>query len=207
MISKTNTNMAIGSAIGTGISILIFGVTIFIPKLAMFAYGSSIGIAICFLIMVISNDSFVTDRNKMFSNISKSFAIIYCTLVSIVYYTQISFVRLGSPSSEVLSIVAYSPPKTAYFALDILGYFFMSLSVLFLSFTIIENRLLKTSLTIMGIWGMTCVTVPLLPFLYENSDTSSDIFGVIVLSLWSILFIPISILLVLYFYKNGKIAQ
>lgn len=207
MLSKTNKYMAIGSAIGTGISILIFGITIFIPKLTMWAYGSSIGIAICFLIMVVSNDSFVSDRNRMFSNLSKSFAIIYCTLVSIVYYTQISFVRLGSPTTEVLSIVAYSPPKTAYFALDILGYFFMSISVLFLSFTIIGNRLLKTSLILMGLWGMTCVIVPLLPFLYANSDSSSDIFGVIVLSLWSILFIPISILLALYFHKNSKASQ
>jgi hypothetical protein len=207
MLTETNSKLAIWSAIGTGICVLFFGVTIFIPNLKMLAYGWSIGIAICFLIMVISNDAFVTENNRIFSNLSKSFAIIYCTLICIVYYTQISFVRLGSPSTEVLSIVAYSPPKTAYFALDILGYFFMSISVLFLSFTVEGNRLLKTSLLIMGIWGLTCVIVPLLPFLYENSDKESDIFGVIVLSLWSILFIPLSVLLAMNFHKNGKISQ
>jgi hypothetical protein len=199
--------MAIWSAIGTGISVLAFGITIFIPKLTMWAYGSSIGIAICFLIMVISNDAFVSDNNRFFSNLSKSFATIYCTLICIVYYTQISFVRLGSPSAEALSIVAYSPPKTAYFALDILGYCFMSMSVLFFAFTIVGNRLLKTSMIIVGVWGITSIIVPLLPFLYENSDSSSDVFGVIVLSLWSILFIPISVLLALYFHKNSKAAQ
>lgn len=207
MINKTTTSLAIGSAIGTGISILLFGITIFIPSLTMLAYGSSIGIAICYLIMVVTNDTFVSEGNAIYSSLSKCFAIIYCTLVCIVYYTQISFVRLGAPSAEVLSIVAYSPPKTAYFALDILGYFFMSFSVFFLSFTIAGNRLLKTSLIIMGIWGMTCIVVPLLPFLYENSDSSSDNFGLVVLSLWSILFIPISVLLAKYFHKIGKVTK
>ena len=111
MISKANAKMAVWSAIGTGICVLFFGVTIFIPKLTMLAYGWSIGIAICFLIMVISNDAFVSDNNRLFSKLSKSFAIIYCTLICIVYYTQISFVRLGSPSPEVLSIVSYSPQR------------------------------------------------------------------------------------------------
>lgn len=136
IINKTVSRFAIMSAIGTGVSVLIFGISIFIPKLNM---------------------------------------------------------------------IAYAPPKTAYFVLDILGYFFMSVSVFFLSFTISNNRLLKTSLIAVGVYGMTCIVVPHLPFLYQTSGSSQDAFGVTVLSLWSILFVPISILLAICFRKNGTV--
>ena len=203
MITTSVKKMAIWSAISTGLFVLLFGITIFIEKLTMFAYASSIGIAISFLIMTISNEYFTSSEKSIHAKIAKSFAVIYCVLVCIVYYIQISFVRLGSPSPEALSIVAYAPPRTAFFALDILGYFFMSLSVLFLSFSIDTNKLLKTSLLIMGLWGAGCIVVPLLPFLYEASDDSSDIFGIIVLALWSILFIPLSLMLARH-YSNFK---
>ncbi len=199
MINKSVKQIAIWSALLTGFFVLLFGITIFIERLTMFAYASSIGIAISFLIMTISNSYFTPEDRNIHARIARSFAVIYCVLACMVYYVQISFVRLGSPSPDALSIVAYAPPRTAFFALDILGYFFMSLSVLFISFTIINNRLLKTSLLIMGLWGTSCIVVPLLPFLYESTDSSSDVFGIIVLALWSILFIPLSILLARYY--------
>jgi hypothetical protein len=124
--------------------------------------------------------------------------------VCIVYYTQLSFVRLGSPSPEALSIVAYTPPQTAFFALDILGYFFMSLSVFFLGLTMDTGLLLRNLLMAMGLWGGTCIVVPLLPFFYEQSDSSSDAVGIIALSLWSILFFPLMIMLAKHFRQQSK---
>lgn len=188
MIPEQDSAMAVKSAIGTSISVLMFGVAIFVPEWAMFAYASSMGIAICFLSLTIANESFTS--SKMYARLSIAFAIIYCTLVCIVYYTQLSFVRLGSPSPEALSIVAYTPPRTAFFALDILGYFFMPLSVFFLGLTMDTGLLLRKLLMSMGLWGGTCIAVPLLPFFYEQSDSSSDAVRIIALFLWSILFFP-----------------
>ena len=194
--------MAVKSAIGTSISVFIFGVAIFVPEWAMIAYASSMGIAICFLCLTVANESFA--GSKMYARLSIAFAIIYCTLVCIVYYTQLSFVRLGSPSPEALSIVSYVPPRTAFFALDILGYFFMSLSVFFLGLTMHTDLLLRKLLVAMGLWGGICIAVPLLPFFYEQSNSSSDTVGILALSLWAILFCPLMIMLAKHFGQQSK---
>lgn len=206
MIPEQDFAMAVKSAIGTSIFVFMFGVAIFVPKWDMFAYASSMGIAICFLSVTIANESFVISSKRMYSRFSIAFAIIYCTLVWIVYYTQLSFVRLAaSPSSkEVLSIVAYTP-GSAFFALDILGYFFMSLSVFFLALTMDTALLLRKLLMAMGLWGGTCIAVPLLPFFYEQQQSNdSDAVGIIALSLWSILFCPLMIMLAKHYREQGK---
>ena len=117
----------------------------------------------------------------------------------IVYYTQLSFLRMGSPSPEALSILKYTP-GSAFFAIEILGYFVMSLSVLCLGLTITDGLLRKLFVG-MGIWGGTCIVVPLLPFMYESdSSSSADAFGFTASFLWAVLFFPLMIMLARYYY-------
>jgi hypothetical protein len=52
------------SSLSTGFFILLFGVTLFTEKLTMYAYASSMGIALSFLIMTIAHDYFTDSKTK-----------------------------------------------------------------------------------------------------------------------------------------------
>lgn len=201
MLNRTNINVGIISAAGAGLCTVLFAIFIIIGA-DMCSYFICLLLSIFYLVMSVSNNSIVKDSNKMISNIAVVFAVIYCTLICIVYYTQISFVRLGNPSKEVLSIVAYFPPKTAFFAIDILGYTFLALSTLFIAFTIEKNKILKIILITHGIVGTLGFITPLLSYFYKMQENSSDNTGSIALFIWCILFIPICFLFAKYFINK-----
>jgi len=197
------TRIAVTSALGTGACVALFGLTVFVSEWAMYSYASSMGISMCFLVLVVANES-LSLHTKVWARLATAFGIVYCTLVCIVYYTQLSFVRLGSPSQEALDLVSYQHTGSAFFSINILGYFFMSLSVLCLGLSISNNKILTRLLVAMGIWGGTCISVPLLPFFYQDDNSSSDAYGVASLALWSILFLPLMILLAQHYQQIEK---
>ena len=203
MLNRTTINVGIISAIGAGLCTALFAIFIIIGA-DMYSYFICLLLSIFYLVMSVSNNSIVKDSNKMISNIAVVFAVIYCTLICIVYYTQISFVRLGNPSKEALSVVAYFPPKTAFFAIDILGYTFLALSTLFIAFSIEKNKILKIILIIHGIVGTLGFITPLLPYFYEMQENSSDNTDSIALFSWCILFISICFLFAKYFINKLK---
>ena len=164
----------------------------------MHAYASSMGIALCYVTLVVANESI---SESVYARLATTFGIIYCTMACIVYYTQLSYVRLGSPSQEALALVSYSHTGSALFAIDLLAYFFMSLSVLCLGLSVKDDKRLARLLVAMGIWGGTCIVVPLLPFFYQQDKSGSDAFGVAVLSIWSIMFFPLMIMLAKYYQR------
>lgn len=202
-MGNKNINIGIISASGAGLCTVLFAVFI-IAGANMLSYFVCLLLSIFYLINVISNNVVINKTEKIYSQIGIAFAIIYCVLICIVYYTQITFVRLGNPSIEALSIVSYSPPKTVFFALDILGYTFLSLSTLFVAFTILKYLILKIFLIIHGIIGISGFVVPLLPYFYNSADNSSDNIGTIVLFSWCLLFIPICLLFIFYYNKRSK---
>jgi hypothetical protein len=205
VISKEDFTIALWSAVGTAVSVFIFGISVFIPSWEMVAYVSSMGIAICYLTLTVANERF---SSSIYARLATAFAVVYCTMVCIVYYTQLSFVRLGSPSPEAMSIVSYRHTGTAFFAIDILGYFIMSVSVLWLGLSI-KDDLLRKLLVGMGIWGSTCIAVPLLPFFYDNKSdsSSSDAVGIVALSLWAVLFFPLMLMLAKYYHTQAKASS
>jgi hypothetical protein len=196
------TRVAITSALGTAASVLIFGLVVFAPMLEMYAYASSMGIALCYMPLVVANESI---SQSVYAKLATAFGILYCTLACGVYYTQVTFIRLGSPSQEALDMLSYKHTGSALFAIDILCYFFMSISVLCLGLSVNDNTLLTRLLVAMGLWGATCVVVPLLPFFYQQDKSGSDAVGVAALSMWSILFLPL-MLMVAKHYKQVQDA-
>lgn len=196
--------MAVRSTIGTAICTIIFGISALIRPLEMAAYASSLGIALCYLTVTVANESF---SPSIYARLATMFASVYCAMVCIVYYTQLTFVRLASPSPEALSVVAY-PPGTAFFAIDIFGYFIMSISYIWLGLSIRNDRTLQKMLIGMGIWGSSCIVCPFLPFFYDKSEkASSDQYGMMSLALWAILFSPIMLMLAKYYRTQDVISE
>lgn len=203
MISNANTNIAFWSTVGTALCAFTFGVNLVMKASSNIDYAASMGIALCYLSTAVANYEFTPRQDRIYSRLSIVFGSIYCTMVCIVYYTQLSFVRLGSASLEILSIVAFEPPRTVFFAIDMLGYFFMSLSVLCLGLTVSAGPLNKM-LNILGVWGSSCIIMPLLPFVYrEDADEASSQSGVNALIIWCMVYTPIMSMLALH-YRNVK---
>lgn len=88
-----------------------------------------------------------------------------------------------------------------------LGYFFMSLSVLCLGLSLTDYWLNKL-LVAMGLWGSTCIAGPLLPFNYEEgADESSAAFGIFVLAIWALCYVPLMTMLARYYHMESRRKQ
>jgi len=127
------------------------------------------------------------------------FATLYCACGSVVNYVQLSFVRLARPSPEALSVVNQQPPG-AFFAVDILGYTFLSVSTLFLGISIEEKGLLRRLLYFHGIVGLGGCAAPLHPVCYGDEPTEA-LDWVLGLHIWSWVFASICIALSLRFHR------
>lgn len=204
-ITKGDATVAFWSAIGTASFTVVFLLSLVVPFSDLVDYATSMGIAVCFLPMTVANEAFAPPDQKIYARLAIAFATIYCILCTTVYYTQLSFVHWGSPGTEALSVVAFQPPRTVYFAHDMLGYFFMSVAVLCVGLSVAGGGPLKWVLIFLGILGGTCVAVPLLPFNYQvGADEEATAFGVLVLIVWAVLYAPIMGLLARHFWQEGK---
>ena len=91
------------------------------------SYISSIFIAFGFIPMICSYLSFTKNEYKSLGLIALAFSIMYGVIIIIVYYAQLTTVRLSKLSEEAILILDYSK-FGLFFNYDLLGYMFMALS-------------------------------------------------------------------------------
>lgn len=99
-------------------------VVLLIPSLLL---GSS------FLVLVVSIHQLASADRKVFSHTAVAFATMYCVLISMVYFVQLTLVGPRIARGEVAGIepFIFVPFNSFLYAVDILGYSFMSVSTLF----------------------------------------------------------------------------
>jgi Kef-type K+ transport system membrane component KefB len=170
------------------------------------SYFSSIFIALGYTPMVCAYFSFTKKENKSAGIIALSFAIMYGILITIVYYTQLTTVRLSELSEEAISLLDYSK-FGLFFNYNLLGYMFMALSTFFIGITLDlkdkKDNWLKKLLCIHGIFALTCFTMPVLGVFNPNL-AGARMIGLIILEFWCIYFMPICILSYIHFKKKEK---
>ncbi|NPV83663.1 MAG: hypothetical protein HPY46_08800 [Candidatus Aminicenantes bacterium] len=100
-----------------------------------------------FLVMVISVDRLAPPDLKIFSRSAVAFATIYAALISINYYVQLTWVgpRLAAGRTQGLEPFVFVPFDSFLYAVDILGYSFMSLATLFLAFVFVGKGVERTA--------------------------------------------------------------
>lgn len=86
-----------------------------------------------FLILVVSIYQLAPPDRKIWSHIAVVFATIYATLISIVYFVQLTLVapRIAHGQIEGIEAFLFVPFDSFLYAVDLLGYSFMSLATLF----------------------------------------------------------------------------
>lgn len=151
------------------------------------------------LMMVISMRTFIPLERRVLIDCAVAFSILYAMMVGMVYYTQISVVLKGTLDDRQLMIVS-DEPGTVFFYLDMFGYCFLCMATLFMAFAIEKKyRFLKVFLMING-----CIVIPtfLLPFM-PITYGPDNVFGVLILVVWGIIFTPLCGLLTKYFLHQG----
>ena len=123
------------------------------PQDLYWLFTPSLLLAPSFLITMICLHYKAPVSKKLFTAIGVAFAILYCTDVSLVYFSQLTVVIPSQVNNAVHEKqVLLFDRRTFLMAVDCLGYFFMSLSTLFAAFAFqLQNKWLYRGLLYNGL--------------------------------------------------------
>jgi len=191
----------IGAAL-TGVAIVVFAVSMLIGIISgqntkYLSFFVSMIIAMGYLMLAAGVASVNTDLQKTAAGYTGlAFGTVYAVLIFIVYYAELTTVRLNdSLSAETLSIISYSHTGSLFFNFNLLGYGFMALSTFFIGFTVRPknkcDRAFQALLWIHGVFFLSCLIMPMTGVF--TMDTP-DVAGIVILEFWCVFFLPICIL-------------
>jgi hypothetical protein len=86
-----------------------------------------------FLVLIVSIHQIAPPERKVWSHTAVVFATAYTVLISLVYFVQLTLVapRLAHGQTQGIEVFLFVPFDSFLYAVDILGYSFMSVSTLF----------------------------------------------------------------------------
>ena len=165
------------------------------PQDLFWLFLPSLFLAPSFLIAIICLHYAASASLKIWTNIGVAFAVIYCTDVSMVYFTQLTVIVPAQLKGQIneKSVLLFNP-KTFFMAVDCLGYFFMSLSTLFTAFAFRKNTWLYRGL----LWNGALMPVLVLAFFYPTFYYIG--------ALWMITF-PLAMINAARFFRNDSRSQ
>ena len=186
-----------GSAVNF-ISVLCFALSM----LFGFDYGSyfaSIFIAFSFVLMMCGYAYFSEKEVKLSGYVSVAFAAIYTAIILLVYFAQLTTVRLNDLTQQATALLDFQQCGLL-FNYDLLGYAVMSFAAFFAGLAVNQqtkaDRFLKYLLMVHGVFFISCLFFPMLGVFEADSPAW---IGVAVLEFWCIYFCPIGILSCLHF--------
>lgn len=93
----------------------------------------SLLLGVSFVVLMASIHYYAPQERKIWSHTGLAFATIYATLITIVYFVQLTLVlpRLIRGEVDDIQLLLFVPFDSFLYAVDILGYSFMSLATLF----------------------------------------------------------------------------
>lgn len=134
------------------------------------------------------------------AKIGVAIGVIYSTIISIVYFTQITTVLYKSVDEKILQAFSFTSSGSWLFNLDLLGYGLLAISTFFVGLTLqAQNKTDKALKILLMLHGafFVCMFVPVLPLPATNQGNG----GTIALICWCLFFLPICILSTLHYKK------
>ena len=134
-----------------------------------------------FLVLVVSIHELSSPDRKVWSHVAVAFAVAYAVLISINYFVQLAWVvpRLARGQVQGIEPFLFTPFDSFLYAVDILGYSFMSVATLFAAKVFTgggQERIVRLFLTANGL---------LLPFIALQMFSHGLIW---IAALWAITF-------------------
>lgn len=141
----------------------------------------SLLLGVSFVVLMVAVHYHAPEGKKIWSHAGLTFATIYATLIGIVYFVQLTLVlpRMMRGELEGIEFLIFVPFDSFLYAVDILGYSFMSLSTLFAAMVFTGDGLERTVRRFMIANGL------ILPFLVFQMYFHPLIW---IASLWAITF-------------------
>lgn len=147
------------------------------------------------------------EAHKVAAQVGMIFAGIYATFILIVYFAQITTVRLELLNEQAIKIIDYSRGGL-FFSYDLLGYGMMAISTFFVALTINAktkvDKWLKRLMMLHGSFFFLCFIMPMTGVFSTMSNGETNIGGVVALEFWCAYFIPIGILAYIHFIKAER---
>ncbi len=185
--------------IGAGIvtaAVFLFAVCLLMD----FSFGSYL---VCMLlpigyIMMAAGFCYERDEDRrVAANAGIVFSAVYAVLVLLVYFAQVTNVRLDDMTEQAVMLLDFKRGGLI-FSYDLLGYGMLALSTFFIGLSIKaasgSDRWLKRLLMIHGVFFFGCFIMPMTGVFRGMSDGGTSTGGVIALVCWCIYFFPIGIL-------------
>ena len=167
------------------------------------SYITSMFIAFSFVPMISAFAAYSRKEHKAAGYAAMIFAGVYAMVILMVYFAQVTSVRLEPLSEQAAQILDYQK-FGLFFNFDLLGYGIMALSTFFAGFTIDvqtkSDRWLKRLLLLHGIFFFSSLILPMLG-LFSQEMQGADWVGTAVLVFWCAYFAPIGWLAFLHFKK------
>lgn len=178
----------LGSRGGAESSSTAFGLVVLLTP--SFFLGSS------FLALVVSIHQLAEPERKVWSQAAVAFGTVYCTFISMIYFTQLTFVvpHIARGTTQGIEVFLFKPFDSFLYAVDILGYSFMSLSTLFAAHVFTGTGLERTTR-----WWLTA-NGALIPFLALQLYYHPLIW---IAALWAVTF-PASTWCLALIFKRGR---
>lgn len=171
------------------------------------SYFSSMFIAWGFVPMICAFTAYSKKEVKAAAYTAMAFAAIYGVLIAVVYFAQLTTVRMSDLTGQAAELLDYSR-FNLFFSYDLLGYAFMALSTFFIALTLDvktkSDKWLKGLLMVHGIFAVSCFIMPMLG-IFKPDMPGGDLTGTIVLEFWCAYFTPVCILSCRYFKKQKKV--
>lgn len=196
-----NRTIAKAGALIVVLSVLLFAVCMLIP----FNFGSyfvCMLLAIGYVMMAAGFCCESDAEHQVAAKAGMAFAVIYATLILLVYFAQTTTVRLDALTDQAASLLDFSRGGLL-FHYDLLGYGMMALSTFFLGLTIRGHRpveqWLKRLMMMHGLFFFGCFLMPMTGVFGAMADGETSMGGVIALECWCAYFLPVGVLAFAHF--------
>jgi hypothetical protein len=151
-----------------------------------------------FLVLIVSVHAAASPDRKVWSHAAVAFATLYAVLVSLTYYVQLALVapRLARGDTAGIEMFLFTPFDSFLYAVDILGYSFMSVATLFAATVFTGPGLERTARRLLVANGL------LLPFLALQMYVHWLIW---VASLWAVVF-PAAMIVIAVLFRRASVG-
>ncbi len=150
------------------------------------------------------------EQLKIFGLLALVSSIVYAPFCISTYFLQLSVVTFNplNLSSEVLEAITFKPGSPA-FALDMLGYGFLTLSTLAAGFALVEakDKVLRALCFFHGAIAVPTYATQIISGVFLSTRGETDFTGHYVLLFWCIVFVPIALLFMRYFKEGQRLES
>jgi hypothetical protein len=168
-------------------------------------YLASIFIAFSFVPLVCALTAQGRPEAKVAGHTAAVFAGMYAVVNILVYFAQVTTLRLESLNEQATALLDYSA-FSLFFNYDLLGYCFMAVATFFAGTTIEvrtkSDKALRWLLLIHGVFAVSCFIMPMTG-VFNPGMSGAVWIGTVVLEVWCAYFIPVGVLAFLHFRSRS----